>query len=109
GSGARPSHRDGLLRRNAMELDRRSFLRATALAGGGFLLGPYLDPLLAAPPEPIAAPPPFAPNAFIRITADGTVTLIAKNPEIGQGVKTMLPMLIAEELEVDWKDVKIEQ
>src|SRR5204862_8136079 len=92
--------------------DRRQFLRVTALAGGGILLGSYLDSLdataaYAASTGSGAAE--FVPNAFIRITPDGIVTIVAKNPEIGQGVKTMLPMIIADELDVDWKNVRIEQ
>jgi len=89
-------------------LDRRQFLRASALVGGGFLLAAYLDPFTGdvALAEPGAD---FVPNAFIRIGSDGKVTIVAQNPEIGQGVKTMLPMLIADELDVDWKAVRIEQ
>ena len=93
--------------------DRRTFLRVTSLAGGGLLIGTLIDldgaaPLWAA--EPIAgANTPFTPNAFIRITPDGAITIVAKNPETGQGIKTMLPMLIAEELDVEWKGITIEQ
>jgi aerobic-type carbon monoxide dehydrogenase small subunit (CoxS/CutS family) len=74
---------------------------------GGMVLSLYLDPLLPGQGQPPT--PPLAPSAFVRIAADGVVTIMAKNPEVGQGVKTMLPMLIAEELDVDWKDVKVEQ
>src|SRR5690242_7829061 len=94
-------------------VDRRQFLRVSAIAGGGLLLGTILDfgggtDLLAAE-SPKAAAGEFSPNAFIRLSPDGSVTIIAKNPEVGQGIKTMLPMLIAEELDVDWTTVKIEQ
>lgn len=94
-----------------MPLNRRSFLRVSALAGGGLLLATYLEPVAAAAglTGGAADTTAFAPNAFIRIAADGTVTIMAKNPEIGQGVKTSMPMLVAEELSVDWKQVRLEQ
>ncbi|HEY8996268.1 MAG TPA: molybdopterin cofactor-binding domain-containing protein, partial [Edaphobacter sp.] len=90
-----------------MPITRRSFLQITALAGGGFALGLYDAPWLDA--QQRTAVPPLSPDAFIKIASDGTVTLKARNPEIGQGVRTSLPMLIAEELDVDWTKVKIEQ
>ena len=95
---------------DTMVLNRRAFLKVTALAGGGMLVATYLDPLS----EILAQGPggggtAFAPNAFVRITADNVVTIVSKNPEIGQGIKTSLPMLIAEELEVPWDAVRIEQ
>src|SRR5262245_14192321 len=95
-----------------VQLDRRSFLRVTALAGGGVMLASYLEPLEAMGVLQPQGPPPgpaILPSNFIKIGADGVVTIISKNPEVGQGIKTSLPMLIAKELEVDWKQVKIEQ
>jgi isoquinoline 1-oxidoreductase beta subunit len=89
-------------------MDRRSFLRVSAVSGGGFLLSLYLEPAARVLAQ-AAGEEAAALTAFIRITPDGVVTILAKNPEIGQGVKTMLPMLIAEELEVEWKDVRVEQ
>ena len=93
-------------------LDRREFLRVSALAGGGLLLGAWLDfgtnGVLEAAEAPLHAGE-FSPNAFIRIAPSGAITIVAKNPEIGQGIKTMLPMLIAEELDVDWSAITIEQ
>ena len=90
-----------------MRLTRRSFLQVSAASGGGMLLGLYFgDAEVFAQAQ---QPPPITATAFVKIAADGTVTLVSRNPEIGQGIKNMLPMLIAEELEVDWKDVKVEQ
>ncbi len=100
----------------ARSVDRRNFLRVTALAGGGILIGTQFDLLGAGEASAALAADGAAASgleaglgAYIRITPDNVITIIAKNPEIGQGVKTMLPMLIAEELDVDWKDVRVEQ
>jgi len=93
-------------------VDRRQFLRVSALAGGGVLLATYIEPVANASARLAGAPKSaadFEPNAFIRITPDGSITIIAKNPEVGQGVRTMLPMIIADELDADWSKVKIEQ
>ena len=88
-----------------MRIDRRSFLKVSALGGGGALIGLYVKPAAAQ----FGPQVPPVPSNYIKIAADGTITIMAKNPEVGQGVKTMLPMLIAEELDADWKSVKIEQ
>lgn len=86
-------------------ISRRDFLRVTALTGGGMIIAANLEGLDAF----AQSGRDFTPNAFIRITPDNLVTIIAKNPEVGQGVKTSMPMLIAEELGVEWKNVRLEQ
>jgi len=88
-------------------VSRRQFLRVTAVAGGGILLGTSARRVRGV--APLSAQGAAELNAYIRIMPDGAVTIMAKNPEIGQGVKTMLPMIIADELDVDWKDVRTEQ
>ncbi|HKQ97056.1 MAG TPA: molybdopterin cofactor-binding domain-containing protein, partial [Candidatus Polarisedimenticolia bacterium] len=87
-------------------LDRRTFLKVTAVAGGGILIGLHESPRALAQLDPSA---PIAPSTFVRVAPDGTITIMAKNPEVGQSVKVLLPMLIAEELDADWKQVRIEQ
>src|SRR5713101_4706808 len=90
-------------------VSRREFLIAGAAAGGGLLLGWHMDggPRLAA--AATTAPPPiFAPNAFIRIGTDGRVTMIMGQVEMGQGMYTAMPMLLAEELEVGLDQVQLE-
>lgn len=86
-------------------MDRRSFLKVSALAGGGLMIATFdgIDDVFA------QAGADFKPNAFITITPNNIVTIVAKNPEVGQGVKTSMPMLIAEELGVEWKSVKLVQ
>ena len=92
-----------------MRINRRSFLKASAASGGGLLVGLYFQPKASAQGRGGPAPAPPDPHVYVKIAADGTTTIMAKNPEVGQGVKTMLPMLIADELDVEWKSVKIEQ
>src|SRR5687768_17892845 len=87
-------------------VDRRGFLKVSLLAGGGLLLSMEMEgPLDAAENGPGL----FMPNPFVKITPDGVITIVSKNPECGQGSKTSLQQIIAEELAVDWKQVQIEQ
>lgn len=89
-------------------LSRRSFLNLSAAATGGLLLGFSIGSAQASASSggKVAS---FQPNAFLSLAADGRVTIMAKNPEIGQGIKTALPMIIAEELDVPWASVTVVQ
>jgi isoquinoline 1-oxidoreductase subunit beta len=84
-------------------LTRRDFCRATLAAGS--LIVAALPPIAGAHAKAAAR---FEPNAFVRIDPSGQVTIIVARPEIGQGVHTALPMLVAEELDVDWERIRIE-
>jgi isoquinoline 1-oxidoreductase beta subunit len=85
---------------------RRTFLKAGAAVGGGFVLEFHLPAFLS--DAMAAGPSSFEPNAFVRIAGDGSVTMTMPYVEMGQGTYTSIPMLIAEELEVDLKQVKLE-
>ncbi|MET0655832.1 MAG: xanthine dehydrogenase family protein molybdopterin-binding subunit [Pseudoxanthomonas sp.] len=90
---------------------RRRFLKAGAVVGGGLVIGfliPGAKRLAFAQPAAAAAVASFAPNAFLRIGADDSVTVLLAHSEMGQGVWTTLPMLIAEELDADWTRIKVE-
>jgi len=87
-------------------------MRTSSLAGGGMLIGFNLFTACkpkAAPPVDLASLNYNDFNAFIKIADNGAVTIFSPNPEIGQGVKTSMPMIIAEELDVAWKNVHVEQ
>lgn len=93
------------------KIDRRSFLKVSALAGGGMMLSfswlagckPTTEEVLALPKEW------FELNNYIKIGENGVVTLMSANPEFGSNVKTSMPMILADELDVDWKNVMVQQ
>ncbi len=93
-------------------IGRRSFLKASALAGGGLMLGfNSLISCTSKSEEEILALPKewFEINGYVKIGENGLVTIMSPNPEIGQNVKTSMPMIVAEELDVNWKNVVVEQ
>ena len=92
------------------KLDRRKFLDISAKTSGALILGfclPVRGQTQAL--EASASPRDFRPNAWLRITADNQVTILVEKPELGQGSRTYTPMMIAEELEVDWSTIHVEQ
>src|SRR5688500_671148 len=89
------------------KFSRRDFFKVSGLAGGGLVLAFYMGEQGTALAN--AKGKEFAPNAFLRITPEGVITLYSKAPEIGQGIKTAFPMIIAEELDADWAHVRVEQ
>ncbi|WP_372775205.1 molybdopterin cofactor-binding domain-containing protein [Mangrovibacterium sp.] len=94
------------------KLNRRSFLKSSVLAGGGMLIGfNWLAASCAADaPKGLTIPDEwFEINGYLKIGENGVVTIMSPNPEIGQNVKTSMPMIVAEELDVDWKNVIVEQ
>ena len=87
-------------------MDRRSFLKVSILASGALIVGVGCESSLQANGMENGT---WKPNLYVRIDVDGKVTIVSKNPEVGQGVKTAFPMVVAECLNVDWKNVTVEQ
>lgn len=90
---------------------RRSFLKTTALAGGGMLIGMNWLFSCSSEDKGVVTMPDewYEMNGYLKIGNNGVVTIFAPNPEFGQNVKTSMPMLVAEELDVEWKNVLVEQ
>jgi isoquinoline 1-oxidoreductase beta subunit len=85
-------------------ISRRAFLETSVAAGAGLVIGVYLPSRSRAETEA-----PFSPNAYVAVAPNGKITIVVARSEMGQGVWTSLPMILAEELEADWKQITIEQ
>ena len=90
----------------SLDIGRREFLKVSAAAGGGLLIGFYLPEVSLG--QPSAGKQVFSPNAFLRIGMDDSVTVVLGKSEMGEGVYTSLPRLVAEELEADWSKIRVE-
>ena len=102
------------------QVSRRDFLRLVGAAGGSLVIGVYLDACATDAPIPATATPlhststprtPFdwSPNIYLKMDQDGILTVYAFRSEMGQGIRTAIAMLIADELDIDWSSVRIEQ
>ena len=83
----------------SVSLSRRNFIKITGLAGGGLVLAMSLGPAAKKAFAQTAGASTFNANPYVQIKTDGSIVLFAKNPEVGQGVKTSLPMIVCEELD----------
>lgn len=101
-----------MIRRNHLqplaEIHRRDFLKASVMAGGGLVIGFHFPGVTALASAAPSASNGFMPNAFVRVGTDERITVIVNHSEMGQGVYTSLPMLLAEELDADWSKVGFE-
>jgi isoquinoline 1-oxidoreductase beta subunit len=94
--------------KNLTKTTRREFIKVVSISGGGLFLASYV-PIQNLFGYEDDDPKIFAPSVYLKIDSEGVVTIIVHRSEMGQGIKTALPMLIAEELEVDWEKIEIEQ
>jgi len=92
-------------------ISRRSFLKTSAMAGGGLMISfGWISSFASKPTEALTVSNELSElNGYLKIAADGVVTIMSPNPEGGQNVKTSMPMIVAEELDVDWNSVVVEQ
>jgi isoquinoline 1-oxidoreductase beta subunit len=89
-------------------LGRRTFLKTTVAAGGGLMIGAYLPSVFGEADGQLAAAGSLEPNIWLKVNADDTVRIMLTQLEMGQGVMTSMPMLVAEELDMDWTRIKTE-
>ncbi|HKS71859.1 MAG TPA: molybdopterin cofactor-binding domain-containing protein, partial [Terriglobales bacterium] len=90
-------------------VNRRGFIKTSLRGATALILGFYIPPRLVAAASEAAQAGVFKPNAWIRITPDDQITILVEKPEIGTGLRTSLPMLVAEELEADWTKIRVEE
>lgn len=96
--------------KSTSSINRRDFLRHSALAGGGLVLSFSSLSALESTFRVVHAPEEMTLlNAYLKVGTDGIITILSPNPEVGQNIKTAMPMIVAEDLDVDWKQIRVEQ
>src|SRR5262245_7391868 len=89
-------------------VSRRSFLRVSATAAGGLLVALYADVPAFARNRNQGAAPGYPPGAFVHVMPDGRIVIVVNRVELGQGITTSLPMILADEMDADWSRVTTE-